>query len=108
MPVELLNGRGGQVVGRGAGGIELPHKRQHLAAQRLLDEWLLVQVIAAEDGLESIDLLVKASASACALKGGAQLVAGQLGCLARCRREGEDRAGISARESAVGLALKRD
>ena len=62
--LEVLGDGGGELVGVGAGGVELAQQGERLTAQRVLDQRGLVQVLGAKYRLESVGFGVDAALSA--------------------------------------------
>ena len=84
----------GQLVGGGAGGVELAQQRAQLDAHRVLDQRWLVQVGVGEDGAQPVDVAVEVAAAAGLDQQPTQPRRGQLGGLGRGRRGGQDGARI--------------
>ena len=61
--LEVLGDGGGELVGVGAGRVELAQQRERLTAQRVLDKRGLVQVLGAEYRVEPVGFGVDASLS---------------------------------------------
>ena len=73
-----LGGGGGELVGVGAGGVELAQQGEGLPADGVLDQRGLVQVLGAQHLLESVGFGVDAALAAGAAQQRAQLGLGQL------------------------------
>ena len=60
----MLDDGGGELVGVGAGGVELAQQRERLTAEGVLDQRGLVQVLGAQYRLEPVGFGVDAALSA--------------------------------------------
>ncbi len=90
----MLYRLGGQLLGVGAGDIELAEQGEGLPAVGVLDERELVQVLAAEDALEAFGFGVEAALPAGAGQRGPQLGLGEFRGRSRGRGGGQHGAGF--------------
>lgn len=92
---ESLFDRLGDVVGSGAGGLQLDQEREHLFGQRVFDRRRLVRVVGAEDTTEPLGLGRDAPLATGPLERGLQLRTGVSGpwmpAKSSPRRTAEDR-----------------
>lgn len=82
--VEGGGDRGFQLVGAGAGCVELPLQGEGLGAHGLLDEGLLAHLGLPQQGVQAFDFGRDLSLPACFLEDGTELGPGELGCLGGC------------------------
>jgi hypothetical protein len=83
----------------GAGGVELAEQGQRLAGVGVLDQRELVEVLAAQDGLDPGGFGVDAALAAGAEQRGAQLGLGQLRRRTRGQRRSQDSARFGAQQA---------
>ena len=76
--LEVLDDGGGELVGVGAGRVELAQQRERLTAEGVFDQWGLVQVLGAQYRLESVGFGVDTALAAGAAQQRPQLGLGQL------------------------------
>ena len=94
-----------EVVGGGAGGVELAEQGQGLAAHGVLDERGLAHLRGAERLAQPGRFGVQAAAAAGLLQQGAQLGQGELGGVGRGGGGGQDGAGLGPRDAAAGVGV---
>lgn len=89
-------GRGGgcfEVVGAGAGRVELPQQSEGFGAHGLLDHGWLVHLRLAQQRVKAFDLAGDLPLASGLLQDRSQLGAGELGSLGRCGGRGEQNTG---------------
>ncbi len=96
---ESLFDRLGEVVGGGAGGLQLEQEGEQLLAQRVLDQRRLVGPVGPEDLAEPFGFSVDAALAAGPLERGLQLRAGQPRGLGRRRGRSEELMGLAPAET---------
>jgi hypothetical protein len=84
VPVERLPGRGGKLVGVGAGGVQRSQQRQGVSAHCLLDQWRLVQARDGEGRVQAGSVGRQATLAAGLAQQLDQLGWGQLGRVGGC------------------------
>ncbi|MCF3122562.1 hypothetical protein IPZ68_23065 [Streptomyces arenae] len=96
--LSAVDGKGScdlELIGVGAGGVELPQQGERLVAECLLDPGKLVEAAAAKGPVEPFCLGVDAPPATGAFEQGPQLAAGELGGRRRCRGSAQEGAGLA-------------
>ncbi len=97
--VEAFDRGVGQLVGIGAGGVELAEQGERLSTEGVLDQRQLAQILRAQYRLDSVGFSIDAALSASPSQQRPQLCLGQLRGRARRGGGGQDRAGVKAEQA---------